>query len=159
MPLSLGMDSVLIKRQTSMRFNLKHFLPMLVCRSFTTFCKRTSQVCSTLVLMSTRSSSILKRLFHAKKYNTCKLFSELKCSSILWKTKRMIKLIKDKLTLWVILRWDHRLLFTNSVETHEAGLRSKLQRTINANVPSFCYKDWFVAEPCKIWCSKAKRNV
>jgi hypothetical protein len=159
MPLSQEMASVLIKKQTSMRFSLKLFLPMLVCRNYTTFCRQTNLVYSTLVLTLTRSSSTSKRLFHEKRSNTCKLFSAPKFSSILWKTKRTIKPIKVKSTLWVISRWDHKPPFTNSAETHEPERRSKLQRMINENVLLFCYKDWFAAEPCKIWCSRVKRSV
>ena len=154
-----GTASVLTKRQTSMRSSQKHFLHMLVYRNYTTFCKLTNRVCLTLVLTSTKSSLTSKRLFHAKKFNTCKLSNALKCLSIPWRTKRMTKLIRVKSTLWVISRWDLKLQSTSLAETHAAGQRSKLQRTINANVLSFCFKDWLEAEPCKIWCSRAKKNV
>jgi hypothetical protein len=150
---------VLIKRQTNMRYSPKLYLPMLVCRNFTTFCRQTNRVCLILALTSTRSSSTSKRRSHARKSNICKLFSVPKYLLTLWKTRRTIKPTKARSTLWEIWRWDHKLQYTNSAETHEAEQKSKLPRMTSGNVPLFCYNDWFVEEPCKIWCSKAKKNV
>jgi len=73
---------------------------MLDFKSYTTFCKQTNLVFLTLALTLTRSSLISKRLFHARKCNTCKPFSGLRYLSILLKMRRTIKLIKVKSTSW-----------------------------------------------------------